>query len=157
MPGKKILTSVGSRGANQEADVMTVQYLLNCVPAVQGGPPEELAVDGKVGPKTIAAIRRFQAAQFGWGDGRVDSEKAGGRTLPLLQQFDPYPELDLAVAALKRQKKGGKYGPGGKHKQSKYPVPEEPSTYAKGAGKSAGGKQGAKGSGGAMKGGKQAG
>lgn len=159
MPGKKILTSVGVGGANQPVDVMTVQYLLNCVPAVQGGPPEELAVDGLVGPKTVAAIRRFQGAQFGWGDGRVDAEKAGGRTLPVLQRFDPFPDLELLIAGFKRHKKGGKYVPGGKHEPAKYPVPDEQSMSIKGAAKSAGGKQGktAVPGSGAMKGGKRPG
>ena len=38
---------------------VTVQYLLNCVPASQGGPSPELVVNGAVGPKTIKAIETF--------------------------------------------------------------------------------------------------
>jgi peptidoglycan hydrolase-like protein with peptidoglycan-binding domain len=157
MPGKKILASVGDGGANRPVDVMTVQYLLNCVPAEQGGPSEELPVDGVAGAKTVEAIRRFQAAQFGGGDGRIDSEATGGRTMPLLQRFDPFPELELLDEGLKRHKPRGKYGPAGKQARAKDPVPDEQSMSVKRAAKSAGGKQGATAtpSSGAMKGGKR--
>ncbi len=52
--------AVGRGGRNfPPVDVMTVQYLLNCVPAGRGGPAAELAVDGAAGPKTIATIEKF--------------------------------------------------------------------------------------------------
>ena len=86
---KSIQTSVGQGGANATAqDVMTVQYLPNCVPANQGGPTPELAVDGIVGPKTIAAIVGFQSRLTPAPDGRVDP---GGPTITCLQKYDPYP------------------------------------------------------------------
>jgi peptidoglycan hydrolase-like protein with peptidoglycan-binding domain len=85
---KKIQGSVGVGGRNLRPDVVTVQYLLNCVPAGKGGPFPELAVDGLVGPKTVAAIRKYQTTAFGHADGRVD---AGGKTLTALLVYDPYP------------------------------------------------------------------
>jgi peptidoglycan hydrolase-like protein with peptidoglycan-binding domain len=97
---KSIKGSVGLGGTNLRADVATVQYLLNCVPAGQGGPAPELAVDGLVGPKTIAAIRKFQTTSFGSADGRADP---GGRTIQTLQAYDPYPTQAMAPS-----------GPGGK-------------------------------------------
>ncbi|MBI4566737.1 MAG: hypothetical protein HY716_18830 [Planctomycetes bacterium] len=104
---KHITGSVGQGGLNHPSDVMTVQYLLNCVPATQGGPSPELAVDGIVGPKTINAIHRFQKASFNWSDGRVD---AGGKSLKALQAFDPYPQFPLAAGAAKSAP--GKWGAG---------------------------------------------
>lgn len=85
---KRIQAAVGFGGRNLPADVMTVQYLLNCVPAVQGGPIRELAVDGIAGPITMAAIRKFQLAMFGRADGRIDP---GRDTLATLLPYDPLP------------------------------------------------------------------
>lgn len=75
--GARIAASVGLAGGNRPDDTRLIQDLLNRVRAVS--PP--LAVDGLVGPKTIAAIRLFQNAQFGSADGRVDPH---GRTLARL-------------------------------------------------------------------------
>jgi hypothetical protein len=86
---KTITGSVGRGGRNYpHSDVMTVQYLLNCVPAAQGGPAKELVVDGAAGPRTIAAIEGFQRRLGGFADGRVDP---GGATLRALQARDPHP------------------------------------------------------------------
>ena len=79
-----ITASVGVGGKNRAADVRVVQELLNNVPTASGGPAPLLAVDGLIGPKTTAAIRRFQKAQFGWLDGRVDP---GGPTIARLSDF----------------------------------------------------------------------
>lgn len=92
---KDIEGSVGFAGRNVARNVATVQYLLNCVPAARGGPAPELAVDGIAGPKTIAAIRRFQTTNFGRADGRVDPR---GRTIAALQSYDPYPDQPLGPA-----------------------------------------------------------
>jgi hypothetical protein len=96
---KTITGSVGRGGKNYPpSDVMTVQYLLNCVPATQGGPTRELAVDGAAGPRTIAAIEGFQRKLGGFADGRVDP---GGATLRALQTRDPYPNQSLSGDAAK--------------------------------------------------------
>jgi peptidoglycan hydrolase-like protein with peptidoglycan-binding domain len=111
---KSVKGAVGIGGANVRTDVATVQYLLNCVPAGQGGPAPELAVDGLVGPKTIAAIRKFQASAFGKADGRVDP---GGRTIKTLQAYDPYPDQVIASTGAAGKSAGGAFGkgaPGGK-------------------------------------------
>ncbi|HZL70937.1 MAG TPA: peptidoglycan-binding protein, partial [Planctomycetota bacterium] len=111
---KNILGSVGQGGSNGSQSVMTIQYLLNCVPAVQGGPATELVVDGLIGPKTVAAILNFQKAHFSTADGRVDPN---GSTLKALQQFDPFPQISYVVAGQKTTglKLGGlpgeKFGP----------------------------------------------
>jgi len=57
--------SVGKGGENKAADVKLVQELLK-----KKG--QNVAVDGDCGPKTIAAIKAFQQAEFGWQDGRID-------------------------------------------------------------------------------------
>ncbi len=96
---KTISGAVGRGGRNfPPSDVMTVQYLLNCVPVPQGGPNPELAIDGAVGPKTIAAIENFQRKNGGACDGRVDP---GGGTLRALQGRDPYPNQSLAQTGAK--------------------------------------------------------
>lgn len=66
---KAIHGSVGKGGANRPADVVIIQYLLNCVPANQGGPREELALDGISGPKTSEASHSFQKKIAGSGSG----------------------------------------------------------------------------------------
>lgn len=66
--------SVGKGGDNKEADVKLVQELLK-----QKG--QNVSVDGDCGPKTIAAIKAFQQAEFGWQDGRID---LGGKSWGVL-------------------------------------------------------------------------
>lgn len=106
---KAISGSVGRGGRNfPPSDVMTIQYLLNCVPASQGGPSPELAVDGAVGPKTIGAIEKYQRAIGGTCDGRVDP---GGATLRALQVRDPYPMQSITQGA--GMAKSGAPGKGG--------------------------------------------
>ena len=89
--GKSISASVGHQGINFVNDTLTVQFLLNCVSESEGGPLEELVLDGLIGPKTIGAIIRFQQAQLGFADGRVDPEHLGGKTIVELNKFDPSP------------------------------------------------------------------
>jgi hypothetical protein len=89
-----ISASVGSGGVNRKDDSMTVQELLNEVPANQGGPSPQLVVDGLPWTKTIAAIRHFQKVQlnFKWPDGRVDPN---GKTLARLNEFaEPEPAAE---------------------------------------------------------------
>ena len=98
---KSITGAVGRGGRNFPAlDVMTVQYLLNCVTADQGGPSPELAVDGAVGPKTVAAIEKFQRASGCVCDGRIDP---GSATLRVLQTKarDPYPNQPVSAGPMK--------------------------------------------------------
>jgi peptidoglycan hydrolase-like protein with peptidoglycan-binding domain len=68
--------SVGSGGANRFDDVRKIQEALNRVPPEKGGPLPPLVVDGLCGPKTVAAILRFQKAQGVVADGRVDPGQA---------------------------------------------------------------------------------
>ncbi len=102
---KAIQGSVGKSGVNGSQSVLIVQYLLNCVPAANGGPVPELVVDGIAGPKTIAAIERFQKAHFSSADGKVDAK---GNTLKALQQYDPFPQIPLVIKG--QQSKGLKIG-----------------------------------------------
>ena len=82
---KSISGSVGRWGVNRKADVQTVQGLLNNAGVMFGGPVPLLVVDGLCGPKTIAAIQKFQMFHFGGADGRVDP---GHQTIEKLNQFD---------------------------------------------------------------------
>lgn len=91
---KPLIGSVGQGGLNHFKDVITVQYLLNCVPASQGGPTVKLQVDGVSGPKTVAAIIEFQKVNIPWTDGRVDPNK---RTLLALQGFDSNPSAPVQI------------------------------------------------------------
>ena len=65
-----ISKSVGAGGANHASDVLLVQHLLNDANAATG--QMLLKVDGLVGPKTIACIRKYQASNALPTDGRVD-------------------------------------------------------------------------------------
>ena len=95
---KTINGSVGKGGMNRPADVVIVQYLLNCVPKSQGGPSEELVLDGICGPRTNAAILSFQKKLAGSGLGWLD---VGGPTLNALRGFDPYPDYKLNLSGSK--------------------------------------------------------
>ena len=70
---------VGSGGANNVGDVRLIQRLLNDHLARTS--QTLLVVDGKSGPKTVAAITAFQKANGLVADGRVDR---GGATLKKL-------------------------------------------------------------------------
>jgi hypothetical protein len=67
-----ILRSVGLGQANDPDEVRTIQQALNRFGPGLGGPDPKLVPDGKVGPKTNAAIVKFQTRQLGFADGRVD-------------------------------------------------------------------------------------
>ena len=69
---KPIGGSVGAGGANARADVVLIQTLLNSVPPSEGGPALLLAEDGIVGPRTQAAINKFQGDVLPSADGRID-------------------------------------------------------------------------------------
>ena len=72
-----ISASVGRGGANKPNDVSAIQYCLDQVLPIDGGPQTPLKIDGICGPKTTAAIQNFQLKQFGWpgADGRIDPDK----------------------------------------------------------------------------------
>ncbi len=77
------------RCMNYRDDVISIQQALNRFPTIDGGPEPKLTVDGLCGPKTKAAIHRFQTK---WGiflkgtqvtDGIVDVD---GRTIKRLRE-----------------------------------------------------------------------
>lgn len=70
----QIENSVGVGGENVAADVKKIQVFLNSISDLSGGPEQRLDEDGIAGPKTIAAIERFQRMQLGFEDGRVDPQ-----------------------------------------------------------------------------------
>jgi peptidoglycan hydrolase-like protein with peptidoglycan-binding domain len=97
----RIKSSVGEGGRNDRQDVGTVQYLLNVVRRRYRAEP--LAVDGIVGPKTLAAIREFQQGYSLVVDGRVDPGKA---TITLLTQLAPQRKANTGVAYLTHRPSG---------------------------------------------------
>jgi hypothetical protein len=66
--------SVGRGGRNNPDDVKAIQDALNAQNAADGGPNPKLAVDGLAGPRTIAAIEKYQYRHLGWADGRADPD-----------------------------------------------------------------------------------
>jgi len=85
-----IRNSVGQSGTNNRADVSAVQGLINQKIGMIT-PLARLAVDGRIGPKTIGAITEFQSrvVRMVRPDGRVDPN---GKTLQALnQQSGPAP------------------------------------------------------------------
>src|SRR4051812_36613471 len=89
--------SVGAGGKNTHDDGVVIQVLLNLN---RPAPLPQLALDGAVGPGTIAAIKEFQARVLHGAapDGRIEP---GGATLQALQaglpRFDPMASLSPLV------------------------------------------------------------
>ena len=77
-----ITGSVGRGGANRPDDVRLIQDMLNQNAAATG---QTVDTDGRIGPKTIAAIEAFQRAVVGMAnpDGRIDP---GGKSFQALSQ-----------------------------------------------------------------------
>lgn len=92
---KTITATVGEGGTNIPSDVATIQYLLNCVPASQGGPINELKIDGFAGVLTTDAINRFQKFHSGSSESLL---KLGDATFGELKKFDPLPFSTPVVA-----------------------------------------------------------
>ena len=89
---KALSGSVGHRARNQFEDVRLVQYLLNCVPVLRGGPTRELVVDGVCEPRTVRAIIVFQRAQRGSTSAQITPNRQSFRAL---LAHDPYPSQPL--------------------------------------------------------------
>lgn len=84
MPTDYIISaSVGRSGVNKPDNVIVIQILLNRIHATDGGPDPQLDADGLIGPKTQAAIDRFQQQHQLGSDGRIDP---GGKMLAAIQQ-----------------------------------------------------------------------
>jgi putative chitinase len=61
-----IVRSVGEHGTNAMTDVLGIQVLLNLNRHRFGDPaPEPLALDGRIGDRTVGAIRRFEIEVLG--------------------------------------------------------------------------------------------
>ncbi len=146
-----ISRSVGVGGCNDSEDVMTLQYLLNCIPMENGGPCEELYVDGETSGRnwtaTCEGIRRYQKRCFnGWSDGRVDP---GGKTIGRMNMWDPASPAYCAGGG------GGSkgYGGGGGGSKGQYASKGGGKGYGGGGGGGAyGGGQGGYGGGGSQAG-----
>lgn len=86
-PELQIASAVGIGAPNRPEDVTTVQFLLNCVPFVKGGPARELDVTGVFAAETLFALQNFQRANRVDGPIRVDPR---GATLARLTAFYPF-------------------------------------------------------------------
>lgn len=95
-----ITASVGQGGVNKQDDVFNIQYGLDQVPPIDGGPAPPLKIDGLCGPKTIGAIRAFQQKHFGWSgcDGRIDPGKQTITMLNVKRQRWIQPYLPPSMA-----------------------------------------------------------
>lgn len=99
---RQISGSVGQGGMNRAADVKTIQEMLNEVPPSWGGPTPDLDEDGLCGPKTIAAIRRFQEVQLSTyftPDGRVDLNQRTLKRLNHIWDTSEAPGATLNISA----------------------------------------------------------
>ncbi len=68
--------SVGKGGSNNAADTKLIQNLLN-----KNGASPTLVVDGICGPKTIAAISKFQRTKVGFSDSLIEPNKNSWKLL----------------------------------------------------------------------------
>lgn len=71
-------------GHGKPDDIRMVQRFLNALLPVEGGPDLILAEDGICGPKTQAAINKYQKFAVGFVDGRIDPQ---GKTIRALTGF----------------------------------------------------------------------
>jgi len=94
-----IARSVGVGGSNVFEDVFNIQYGLDQVAPIDGGPSPQLVIDGICGPKTISAIREFQKKHFGWAgcDGRIDPGKQTLRKLNEKRNRNVFPTIPLSL------------------------------------------------------------
>ena len=94
-----ITKSVGMGGSNVFDDVFNIQYGLDQVAPIDGGPSPQLVIDGKCGPKTIGAIREFQKKHFGFAgcDGRIDPGKQTLAKLNELRNRNVFPTIPLSL------------------------------------------------------------
>lgn len=106
----RISSSVGKKGKNKPADTKSVQQMLNAFAKIAKF--QKLKEDSDCGPKTIAAITRFQKACVPSikADGRVD---AGGTTFGVLNA-GPKKYQDNAKKDDEKNKGGDKKEPAGK-------------------------------------------
>ncbi|MBK7926265.1 MAG: peptidoglycan-binding protein [Bryobacterales bacterium] len=77
---------VGINGRNEALDVLNIQVALIQVGPANGGQTPDFAIDGICGPKTKAAIQKFQLQHFGWKgcDGLIEP---GKQTLAKLNEL----------------------------------------------------------------------
>lgn len=90
-------SSVGNGGANLADDVRLVQTWLNRWRFLDGRRP--LRVDGRCGPGTVAAIRKFESDALGrkYPVGRLAPDSAPVRLLQSMPAwFDPEPNEEPA-------------------------------------------------------------
>jgi peptidoglycan hydrolase-like protein with peptidoglycan-binding domain len=80
---KPISGPVGA-GHGKPDDIRMVQRFLNALLPIEGGPDLILAEDGICGPKTQAAINKYQKFAVGFVDGRIDPQ---GKTIRTLTGF----------------------------------------------------------------------
>jgi hypothetical protein len=94
-----ITKAVGANAPNLFDDVFNIQYGLDQVAPIDGGPSPQLKIDGKCGPLTQKAIRDFQKKHFGWQgcDGRIDPGKQTLAKLNELRNRNVFPSLPLSL------------------------------------------------------------
>lgn len=94
-----ITKAVGANAPNLYDDVFNIQYGLDQVAPIDGGPSPQLKIDGKCGPITQKAIRDFQKKHFGWQgcDGRIDPGKRTLAKLNELRNRNVFPSLPLSL------------------------------------------------------------
>jgi peptidoglycan hydrolase-like protein with peptidoglycan-binding domain len=96
-----ITASVGQGGVNRSADVQAIQNALNSISAIGGGASPPLKVDGMVGPKTIAAILKFQKTNLGLTqDGKVDPSGSTLQRINFILDGSTKDPKTLAMASL---------------------------------------------------------
>ncbi len=94
----RISQSVGINSPNLYDDVRAIQYHLNQVPPVDGGPNPQLQINGDCTPATLEAIRKFQLKYFGQ-PGVTGKIEPGKETLAKLNEisgkYDVHPKLPM--------------------------------------------------------------
>ena len=94
-----ITAPVGIASPNKYDDVFNIQYGLDQVAPIDGGPSPQLKIDGLCGPKTTKAIQDFQRKHFGWQgcDGKIEPGKQTIKRLNELRNRNTFPHLPLSL------------------------------------------------------------
>lgn len=98
----KISASVGLNAKNIANDVFLIQYALNKVPPIDGGPPQQMKMSGKCGEKTIKAIQNFQLKHFGFAGstGKIEpGSQMHQKLIEISKRYQVFPTLPMDLTA----------------------------------------------------------
>ena len=98
----KINSSVGISAMNMSNDIFAIQYALNKVPPIDGGPSPQIKMDGKCDQQTTKAIQNFQQKHFGFtgATGKIEpNSQTHTKLREISNRYQVFPTLPLDLVA----------------------------------------------------------